>query len=125
MIKLILILAVVLVIVMCCKKNKNKVATPKSRFNSTQISSSQEDEPIKQGQVLIFYAPWCGHCKRSMDDFRRASLKNDKIRLINSDENPDIVKQYNIRGYPTIMKTNGQMYTGDRDANSILDFADE
>lgn len=126
--KLILIALTIFLLLCFCKKNKKnkngKMATPKSAFNSTvSYSSSESDEPIQQDQVLIVYAPWCGHCKRSMNDFREAAQKSDKIRLINSDESPEIVKKYNIRGYPTIMKANGQMYTGDRSTNSILDFA--
>jgi thiol-disulfide isomerase/thioredoxin len=127
MIKVVLIALLVIVIVCLCKKNKKnkmKTRTPKSQFNSTvSYSSDQSQEKIQPDQVLIVYAPWCGHCKKSMNDFKQAVEKSDKIRLINSDESPDIVRKYNIRGYPTILKSTGQIYTGDRSANSILDFA--
>ena len=92
-----------------------------SPFNPTGSSSSSSGSI---NTVYIFYAPWCGYCKKSMDDFNQASNKNSKIRLINSDQNPDLVKKYNVKGFPTIIKSNGQIYSGDRSTSSILDFAD-
>jgi len=89
------------------------------------ISSSDYSEQgnYDNATVLIFYAPWCGHCKNSMDDFNKACNKNDKIRLINSDEKPDLVEKHGVKGFPTIMKKNGETYSGDRSADSILEFA--
>jgi protein disulfide-isomerase len=97
-----------------------------SKFNSS-VSYSPDNtkmENVTDDTVLIFYAPWCGHCKRSMNDFKQAaSMGSSKIMLINSDEEPEAVKQYNVRGFPTIMKASGETYTGGRDASSIIEFA--
>jgi thiol-disulfide isomerase/thioredoxin len=97
-----------------------------SKFNAS-VSYSPDNtkmENITDDTVLIFYAPWCGHCKKSMNDFKQASsMGNGKIMLINSDEEPEAVKQYNVRGFPTIMKANGETHTGGRDVSSIMDFA--
>jgi hypothetical protein len=61
-----------------------------------------------------------------MDDFKKAeSQGNGKVILINSDSEPELVKKYNINGFPTIMKGNGYKYTGNRDYNSILNFAND
>jgi thiol-disulfide isomerase/thioredoxin len=129
--KLFIIIIVLIAVGMFLCKRKNNTPVSRfgksSKFNATTLMSSTADDetPIKDDQVLIIYAPWCGHCKNSMKDFREASERSDKVKLINSDENPDIVKKYNVRGYPTIMKTNGKMYTGPRDANSIIEFAEK
>jgi thiol-disulfide isomerase/thioredoxin len=119
-----LILALLVLMYIICKRKK-KVNVPVSNFGAMrQLSSTLEEneEPVPDS-VLIFYAPWCGYCKKSMDDFNQASAKNSKIRLINSDQNTDLVKKYNVKGFPTIMKTNGQTYSGDRSVDSILEFA--
>ena len=101
----------------------------KSKFGGNSLSYSSDNDKINNitdDTVLIFYAPWCGHCKKSMNDFKQATSQgNGKVMMINSDENPDIVKQYSVNGFPTIMKSNGTKYTGGRDASSIIDFANQ
>jgi len=106
--------------------NMNSKTNKTSNFNSSLGYSSNKSkmENISDDTVLIFYAPWCGHCKRSMNEFKQASTQgNGKIMLINSDEEPEAVKKYNVSGFPTIMKANGETYTGGRDVSSIMDFA--
>ena len=101
----------------------------KSKFGGNSLSYSSDNDKINNitdDTVLIFYAPWCGHCKKSMNDFKQATSQgNGKVMMINSDENPDIVKQYSVNGFPTIMKSNGTKYTGGRDSSSIIDFANQ
>ena len=80
---------------------------------------------ISPDTVLIFYAPWCGHCKRSMDDFKDAELKgNGKVILIDADEpeNENLKTKYGVQGFPTIIKGDGTKYNGGRTALEILDF---
>jgi len=109
---------------MCKRKRKGKTPSPVSKFGAMAQETSDVNEESVADTVFIFYAPWCGHCKKSMDDFEKASAKNSKIRLINSDENTDLVKKYGVKGFPTIMKSNGTVYSGDRSADSILEFAE-
>ena len=108
---------------------KSKFGNIKSKFGGNSLSYSSDNDKINNitdDTVLIFYAPWCGHCKKSMNDFKQATSQgNGKVMMINSDENPDIVKQYSVNGFPTIMKSNGTKYTGGRDASSIIDFANQ
>ena len=116
-----------------CKKSKvvhSPVGSPsgKSGFNdSIKITSAgSKSDSITKDTVLIFYAPWCGHCKRSMGEFKEAMMQgNGKVMLINSDdpESKDLVEKYGISGFPTIMKASGEKYTGPRDAKSIIKFA--
>ena len=142
--KYIIIIAVLLIWMWCmCKKKGSsspmagisRFGNLKSKFgnnNKTNFSDLSYSPGNTKGQnitddcVLIFYAPWCGHCKKSMDDFKKAeSQGNGKVILINSDLEPELVKKYNINGFPTIMKGNGYKYTGNRDYNSILNFAND
>jgi thiol-disulfide isomerase/thioredoxin len=95
-----------------------------SKFNANQISMSSNNKSLSSGDTLIFYAPWCGHCKKSMKDFKDAvSSSGGTVKLINGDEEPELVTKYKVKGFPTIMKANGETYSGDRSSSSILDFA--
>ena len=55
--------------------------------------------------LVLFYAPWCGHCKKFLPEFAKAAgvLKKDDIVLakIDTTVNSKIRKRFNIKGYPT------------------------
>lgn len=80
---------------------------------------------ITQNDTLIFFAPWCGHCKNAMPEFIKAAKSNDKIKLINSDDPSSkvVMQQYKINAFPTIQKTSGEKFNGKIDANSLNEFA--
>lgn len=55
--------------------------------------------------VVLFYAPWCGHCKQFHSDYERfAESAKGAIRVgaINADEHSSVSGQFGIRGFPTI-----------------------
>jgi thiol-disulfide isomerase/thioredoxin/Ca2+-binding RTX toxin-like protein len=86
---------------------------------------------IKSGKKLVlFYADWCGHCKKIKPVWDEAAdhVNKDDVKMIKvncgegSEEDKKIMKKYNIDGYPTIIKfVDGtpSLYRGDRDANSF------
>lgn len=56
---------------------------------------------------VVFYAPWCGHCKRTMPEFEKLqqSFKGPvKLVAINADleENKEMVQSQKVQGFPTI-----------------------
>lgn len=58
-----------------------------------------------QPTFAIFYADWCGHCKAAKPDFLKLKSQyngNVAILLVNSDEQPDIVKAHKVNSFPTI-----------------------
>lgn len=64
---------------------------------------SNEAQPV----FVIFYAEWCGHCKRTMPEFQQLmdSYKgNVKVMAIDAEakENEELVKAQRIEGFPTI-----------------------
>ena len=56
--------------------------------------------------VVLFYAPWCGHCKRLMPTWRRLMENklnwNVNLAMVNCDENSNMAKQHDVKGFPTI-----------------------
>lgn len=65
------------------------------------------DNNNKDAMLVMYYAEWCGHCKRTMPAFKKLMNEykgNVKIILINSEdkENEELVKNQNIKGFPTI-----------------------
>jgi protein disulfide-isomerase A6 len=88
----------------------------------------------KDQHVLVkFYAPWCGHCKRLAPVYEEVAAAfekdSDKIIIaeINADEEKDIAKKYDIKGFPTIKlftaKTTTPIdYNNDRTVEAFVDF---
>jgi thiol-disulfide isomerase/thioredoxin len=75
-------------------------------------------------RFFIFFAPWCGHCKASKDEFEKAAEMNQMIILVDSTqpENEGLKEKYGVQGFPTIMKASGEKYTGARTAVAIDEF---
>ena len=100
-----------------------------SKFTSTQTSTTSTNskyDSIDNNTVLIFYAPWCGHCKKSMAEFLKATDDSTaKVILVNSDDPSAkrLIEKYSVTGYPTIVKGDGTVYNGERRAKDIVDFA--
>ncbi|VDP04429.1 unnamed protein product, partial [Soboliphyme baturini] len=78
---------------------------------------------------VMFYAPWCTHCKKLKSPFAEVATElKGKTVLIGVDlmeqENRPIESVYNITGFPTLLYfENGHFkfqYNGERDKESIL-----
>jgi len=111
---------------MVCKK-KSGFNSNKSEFEAggivEKISEPQSNNP---NTVYIFYAPWCGFCKKSMDEFEKAELEgHGKVKLVDStdEKNKDLLSKFKVEGYPTIVKSDGTKFEGSRIAADILKFA--
>jgi thiol-disulfide isomerase/thioredoxin len=85
---------------------------------------------------VMYYADWCGHCKRAKPEFSKLGStltigeKSVKMVAINSDENPEVVKAKNIRGYPTIHLYDPkgnllQEYSGERTQPAFEEFLNQ
>ncbi len=114
----ILILVIVILFVLFLR-SKSNFGQAGPEYTS---SSSGSSELLT---VFIIYAPWCGHCKNSMPEFEKASRSSDNILLINSDDpaNESILSQYGVKSFPTIIKSDGTSYFGNRKSEDILKFA--
>lgn len=75
-----------------------------SPFQALTRILKKETRPI----LIMFYAPWCGFCKRLKPDFSQAAteLKKDYVLAaidLNRPENSALRRQYNISGFPTLL----------------------
>lgn len=58
---------------------------------------------------IMFYAPWCGHCKTMKPDYEKLSKymidnnKNVKICKIDATVETELAAKYNVSGYPTLL----------------------
>jgi thiol-disulfide isomerase/thioredoxin len=92
----------------------------------------REDFDSQPATLTLFYADWCGHCKKLKPTFDRElpqALQRKrmpcKLQSVNADDHPELVKKYNIKGFPTmILQSNGRLveYNGDRTVSDIERF---
>ena len=98
-----------------------------------EITSHDIDGNVKSGtKLVLFYADWCGHCKKIKPIWEETSKKvnTDEVKMIKvncgegTEKDQEIMKKYSIDGYPTIIKfINGkpQLYQGNRDPDSFIE----
>jgi len=100
---------------------------PISSFGKTSVDLQDAEglAKIPEGKTAIFYASWCGHCRASMDEFKAAVQGSDGLVIMipENKENRNLMKQYNVKSFPTIVKSDGTVYNGSRKAQDIIDFA--
>ena len=67
-----------------------------------------ENEVLKSDKICLvdFYADWCGPCKMMSPVIDKIAEEMDgkiKVGKVNSDENMELVSNYEIMSIPTIM----------------------
>ena len=74
--------------------------------------------------MLVFYAPWCGHCKKLLPEYEKAALKlkekNPKVILARMDATENEVESVTITGFPTI-----KFYPGNKKDKRPMDYNGE
>ena len=98
---------------------------------TNEITSDDVEDHVKSGtKLVLFYADWCGHCKKikpvweeTANEVNEPELKMIKVNCgEGTPADQKIMKKYSIDGYPTIIKfVNGkaQLYQGERDVESF------
>lgn len=71
-----------------------------------EVHTAEFHEAMPQQLTLAdFYSPTCGPCKMLafvLKDLEK-SLGNIQILKINYDENPELLVEYGVKGYPTLI----------------------
>lgn len=85
----------------------------------------------KQNVLTMFYAPWCGHCKKAKPHFTAAAERlkddpNNHLAALDCTEFKDICQKYEVSGFPTFkLFQNGELgdpYNQGRDEDSFVNF---
>lgn len=98
-----------------------------------ETSSSELPSKLKKDdkQLVLFYADWCGHCKKMKPQWDEASteLGGEKMIKVNlgdgTEEQKKTMGAYGIKGFPTIIKFENGKPTGQldsREKNGFLEF---
>lgn len=117
--------------------NSKPVAEPFGSFPGVEyiivLNDDNFEEEIKRYQriLIMFYAPWCGHCKSMKPDFADAARKvsntsEDRFAVIDCSVNSQTTEKYKIKGFPTILLfEDGEQtktYEGPRKADNFVQF---
>jgi thiol-disulfide isomerase/thioredoxin len=88
----------------------------------------EDFENMENGSMVLFYAPWCPHCKTVMGDWaklKKAAPGGMKIAKVNCDEKPELAEKHDVKGFPTIILFKGGKkvyFEGPRNLENFLEF---
>jgi len=101
---------------------------------TTELSiENYADRTEGKTAFILFYAPWCSHCKRIRAGWDRLMRKNSDENILIAevdctDRGKDLCEDHDITGYPTIKWGNPdalEIYTGERTRKALKNFARE
>jgi len=103
--------------------------------STLELTDSDFDSKLAdiETALVMFYAPWCGHCKRLKPEFEKSAdelLANDPpvslVKVDCTEGGKDVCGRFEVRGYPTLkIFRNGELssdYNGPREAAGITKF---
>ena len=101
-------------------------------LNKSNLSTFNNDIVKPKPQVIMFMAPWCGHCqnlKSELPDVLKGIKKtpgDGMLAMIDEEYIPEVKCDKQIMGYPSIdFMIGGRKkgsYNGPRDAKSLLKY---
>lgn len=117
---------------------QKKAAEPYGDFSGADkiiIMSDKNADDVMQNEdrlLVMFYAPWCGHCKQMKPDFAEVAnllVKNGvpgKVAAVDCTEHTKTAERFEIQGFPTLKYfVRGKFiknYDGKRTAQAMFEF---
>ncbi|XP_056642499.1 protein disulfide-isomerase A5 [Diorhabda sublineata] len=97
------------------------------------LTTNSFDPVIKEESsvLVMFYAPWCGHCKKMKPEYEAAAtqMKTDGIpgmlAAVDATKEPTLASRFSVKGYPTVIYFSYGEHKFDinvRDAHKIIEF---
>jgi len=98
-----------------------------------EFEAFDNQESASQPLFVMYFAEWCGHCKRTMPEFNKL-IENPpqgiKILKIDSEDkqNAELLKSQDVKGFPTIrfyprgLGTDYKEYDGERTHGGFMNF---
>ncbi|XP_078050190.1 thioredoxin domain-containing protein pretaporter [Augochlora pura] len=91
------------------------------------------EEVQKNNHVVMFYAPWCGHCQRMAPQYEKLAkdVKADKsnviIAKVDCTVDSELCTEHDVTGYPTFKffkagETKGTKFRDAKDLPSLISF---
>jgi protein disulfide-isomerase-like protein len=128
-----LVLAFCLIVILCtlyrdCVLCKYVPKLDGFRMTREGFESEKEGFGVSRPSMVLFYAPWCPHCKSMMDDWDKLQEQAGsevEVVKVNCDEKPEMAEQYDVKGFPTIIlfKEGKQVnFEGSRNLDNFLEF---
>ncbi|XP_037957531.1 protein disulfide-isomerase A5 [Teleopsis dalmanni] len=123
---------------------KDPNAGPTSKLKESDWSEDTESEIVhlttqsfepaikdEESVLIMFYAPWCGHCKQMKPEYEKAAttLKDREIPCIlaalDASKDTTISEKFHVKGFPTLKYFVRGEYKFDitfREADKIVEF---
>ena len=109
------------------KENKGPILEVVGKTFQREVIENDKDV------MLVFYAPWCGHCKKLLPEYEKAANKlkekNPNVILAKMDATENEVEGVEVTGFPTIKFYPGNKkdkrpldYSGDRTMDGIIKY---
>ena len=105
-------------------KYKTKYLSLKKKLENQEQNGGAEEKK----EVYLFKANWCPHCVHFLPSWEQLEKDHNKsynFITYDSDKNEKEIKQWDIKGFPTIVVKQGDdalEYVGPNDYNSVLNF---
>lgn len=107
---------------------KLKILTEETFF--TNVMDPVTTSLVHGPWFIMFFAPWCGHCKRLMpiwDEFAESHGDHINVARVDCDDSNSkgLCSQFDVSGYPTVLYLrDGKVYRyrGERSLTGFLQF---
>jgi protein disulfide-isomerase-like protein len=102
------------------------------RLPLQQSEGFQAEQPSEGAKIVLYYVPWCPHCKNVMPEWKKLEAKteseevnNTTVKKVDCEQQPEEAQKQKVEGFPTILLfKDGKVinYDGERTAEALKEF---